>query len=143
MGHLVAFGCTEEKLIHTIFGCKERGMPSDGAFRHATGEGWVKAHKGHYHDALHVKKNMTVGIIADDFGGVTGYTDKQLRRWEKRAKDGRDGTKYGRSRTSTRSFYVHHTQRIATAAQQFDARGIRKAIVFRKQELMKGLTGAP
>ena len=53
------------------------------------------------------------------------------------------GTKYGRSRTSTRSFFVHHTQRIACAAQQYDARGIRKATALKKQELMKGHTGAP
>ena len=33
--------------------------------------------------------------------------------------------------------------RIAWAAQQFDARGIRKKIAFEKQKLMKGHAGAP
>ena len=33
-----------------------------------------------------------------------------------RGKNARDGTKYGRSRTSARSFYVHHTQRLSMAA---------------------------
>ena len=45
-----------------------------------------------------------------------------------RGKGARDSTKYGSSRTSTRNFYVHHTQRISLAAQQYDARAIRKKL---------------
>ena len=46
-----------------------------------------------------------------------------------------DGTVYGTSRTSATSFYVHHVQRIALAAQLGDARGIRRAVRERKQSL--------
>ena len=38
--------------------------------------------------------------------------------------------------TSTKSFFVHHTQRIAFAAQLYDAMAIRKEIGSRKQRLL-------
>ena len=49
----------------------------------------------------------------------------------------RNGTKYGRSRTSVRSFYVHHTQQLAAAAQVGDAKAMRRKIAFEKMSLMK------
>ena len=75
MGHCVGFGCTEEHLLYTTLGCKERGNPSQGPFRHTTGEGWVRAHEGHYNDAIHTKHMsvmMSVKVmIFDDLGGAT------------------------------------------------------------------------
>ena len=44
----------------------------------------------------------------------------------KRAKHGRDGTAYGRSRTSPKAFFVHHTQQLALAAILGDAKAIRR-----------------
>ena len=52
VGHLVAFGCTEEPLHRTILGCRERGVPADGPYDHATGKGHVPFYPGDYHDAL-------------------------------------------------------------------------------------------
>ena len=52
---------------------------------------------------------------------------------------GRDGTTYGRSRTSVRSFYKHHTQQLAAAAQVGDAKAIRLKITHEKMCLMKAL----
>ena len=52
--------------------------------------------------------------------------------------------RYGTSRTSTRDFYVHHTQRIALAAKQYDAKAIRKSLCGRKQKLIgRAAGGAP
>ena len=71
-GDVVGFGCTEERLLHMIFGAKERGRPGDRPFDHTTGVGYVKPrHRGHYHDALRVKQNTVFGLIADPLGGVT------------------------------------------------------------------------
>ena len=147
IGHLYAFGNTEEFYRRDILGCRRRGRKSDPVFDHATGKGYVAAFEGSYHDALVVKKTRVIPLIVETTGGIAPHALAHIgylsRRAEGKSARSRDGTKYGLSRTSTRSFYVHHTQRIATAAQQFDARGIRKEIVFRKQKLMKGLTGAP
>ena len=53
-------------------------------------------------------------------------------------KGARDSTKYGSSRTSTKNFYVHHTERISLAAQQYDARAIRKKLNGLKHEFILG-----
>ena len=45
-----------------------------------------------------------------------------------RAKGGTDRTKYGSSRASTRSFYVHHMQQVSKAAVVHDARATRVQI---------------
>ena len=45
------------------------------------------------------------------------------------------------SRTSTRNFFVHHTQRIALAAKQYDAKAIRMSICGRKQQLIGHAAG--
>ena len=50
-----------------------------------------------------------------------------------KGKHARDGTKYGRSRMSTTSFFVHHIQRMSVAAVAMDARAIRKAVNGKKQ----------
>jgi hypothetical protein len=49
----------------------------------------------------------------------------------------RDSTVYGGSSTSAKSFFVHHTQQLAAAAQVGDAKGIRKKITEMKMRLIK------
>ena len=50
----------------------------------------------------------------------------------------RDGTVYGRSRTSAKSFFKHHTQQLAAAAQVGDAKAIRRADCTREDEPYEG-----
>ena len=50
-----------------------------------------------------------------------------------RGKGARDGTKYGESRTSARGFFNHHVERVGLAAQQYDAKAIRKSVRSLKQ----------
>ena len=56
MGHKIGFGNTEEEERVRILGCKKRGLPTDKPMDHATGRGWVAPRKGHYYDALVVKR---------------------------------------------------------------------------------------
>ena len=42
-------------------------------------------------------------------------------------------SKYGRSRTSAKSFFVHHTQQLSAAAQVGDAKAIRRKITALKR----------
>ena len=52
-------------------------------------------------------------------------------------KGARDTTKYGRSRTSARSYFRHHTERIAMAAKLGDANAIYKDIQSRRQLILQ------
>ena len=110
----------------------------DPAFNHATGKGFVAEAKGDYYDALVVKKSRVIPVIIEVYGGITPHTLAHIGHLARRAKGkgARDSTKYGLSRTSTKSFFAHHTQRIALAAQLHDAIAIRKEIGSRKQRLL-------
>ena len=59
-----------------------------------------------------------------------------------RGKGARDSTRYGRSRTSARSYFVHHTQRLSLAAVLQDARAITRSIRGRRRAHLAGLAGA-
>ena len=119
-GDLVAFGCTEEWLLADIYGCKERGSAAEGAFKHDSGEGWVQARRGCYHDGIHVKKNEVHAMIANPFGGVTSTVEGVVRRLDKLP--GTDRTVYGDH--STRSFYAHHAAAMSMACVIGDAEAI-------------------
>ena len=79
-------------------------------------------------------------MIVESFGGISPHSIAFIRRLATRAKgaQGRDGTVYGRSRTSATSFFKHHTQQLAAAAQVGDAKAIRRKITAKKMRLMKG-----
>ena len=49
-------------------GCKARGQPGQ-PFSHKTGHGYVKAHRGFYHDAIFVKRNNFNLLLHETFGG--------------------------------------------------------------------------
>ena len=95
---------------------------------HSTGKGWAKGVKGHYHDALVVKRARVTMVLVEATGGISptarAHISKLARRSE--GKGATDRTKYGGTRISTNSFYVHHCQMIAKAAVMWDARAIRK-----------------
>ena len=55
--------------------CKERGRQRDGPLNHGTGKGWVKQVKGHYHDALYVKKSRVVVWLVE----TTAWTTRSTR----------------------------------------------------------------
>ena len=101
---------------------------------HGTGKGWVKEVKGHYHDALYVKKSRVVVWLLETTGGICPHACAHGRRLAEpraeraRTKGGTDRTKYGSSRASTRSFYVHYMQQVSKAAVVHDARAIRVQI---------------
>lgn len=129
VGHLYAFGNTEEKYRVLVLGCKKRGSKADGPLNHETNRGYVQRVKGQYADAL-TKGSRVVPFIVETLGGIAphprAYTAYMGRRV--RGKGARDGTKYGRSRTSARTFYTHHTQRISLAAQRGNIQAMRRGI---------------
>ena len=96
----------------------------------------MAAHQGHYHDALYVKKLRVVLLLVEATGGIApaarAHISKLARRSE--GKGAADRTKYGGTRISTKSFYIHHCQMLAKAAVMWDAKAIRKKITCLKQE---------
>ena len=77
--------------------------------------------------------------IVEATGGITPSFRAHLHRLERRStgKHATDRTRYGSARTSTKSFYAHHVQRISTAAVKWDAKAIRHQIVCKKQKVMR------
>ena len=140
VGHLYAFGNTEERYRIKILGCKGKGtLGVDRPFNHATKVGSVKERTGDYYDALRNKKALVIPMILEAFGGISPHSLHFIRRLALRAKGARarDSTVYGASSTSAKSFFVHHTQQLAAAAQVGDAKGIRKKITEMKMRLIK------
>ena len=100
VGHLVAFGNTEEWLHRQILGCRARNQPAQPPaggrlppFDHKTGEGHVPFHGGDYHDARYKKRNQVVPLIVEALGGIGRRGARCLRFLARRAscrKRGRD-----------------------------------------------------
>ena len=141
VGHLVAFGNTEEWLHRAILGCRARGLPPPGAapagrlppFDHKTGEGHVPFHGGDYYDARFNKRNQVVPLIVEALGGIGRRGARCLRFLARRAscrKRGRDGTRY--SRFHPENYLSHHLAGIVTAAVFADARHIVEEITLLK-----------
>ena len=72
--HSYGFGNTEEKARYDNLSCKPRGRRCDGYFNHKTGKGWVAGHRGHYDDALRVKKNIVCILLHETSSGFSHTT---------------------------------------------------------------------
>ena len=86
----------------------------------------VRIH-GHYHEALVVKRNKVIVWLVEASGGIAPQPLARLHRNSRLAtsRGARDGTKYGLSRLSPRSYLAHHIQRIAFAAVRANAKHAR------------------
>ena len=73
VGHLFAFGNTEERYRLKILGCRRRGRKRDGPLNHHTGKGYVAEVRGDYYDALFVKRSRVIPFIVEAMGGITPH----------------------------------------------------------------------
>ena len=81
VGHLYAFGNTEERYRIKILGCKGKGtLGVDRPFNHATKVGSVKERTGDYDDALRNKKALVIPMILEAFGGISPHSLHFIRR---------------------------------------------------------------
>ena len=80
----------------------------------------VAAVRGHYYDALVVKRNKVVVWLVEATGGIAPQPLARLRKNSRLAasRGARDGTKYGLSRISPRSYFTHHVQRIVSSSRR-------------------------
>ena len=95
----------------------------------------MRAHKGTYHDALHVKRSRVSLMLVEATGAISPRSLTVIGYHARRARGahGRDATKYGKSRASATNYFTHHAQRISMAAAIGEAAGIHRAIMIKKQ----------
>ena len=121
-------GNTEERLKHANLGTRGSGKPSDGAFNHKTGEGYVKEKEGHYSDAIINRKAAVFLLVFESLGGMSDYTAKLLRRWARDAKAlGCDNTDYTKS-SSAKGFVSYYGQLLSWAAIKGTAMAINTGV---------------
>ena len=140
VGHLYGFGNTEEAYRVKVLGCKGRGRARHGHFNHWNGRGYVVAQDGQYRDALVRKRSRVIPMIVETLGPIAPHSLSYVSHLARRAtgKGARDSTKYGTSRTSTRSFFVHHAQRISVAACIGSVKALRKTLINNKLHTATG-----
>ena len=112
-GHLYAFGNTDEQYSKKVFGLKGTGKAGDTPFGHTTGQGWVAPHKGHYHDAIHVRRNRVNMLLVERSGGINSSGRCAIRQLHQSAlssralktahSTGASAYRRARSRATTRS----------------------------------------
>ena len=73
-------GKQAKRSLFMTLGCKARGRDGDPPFDPATGKGRVIEVRGHYRDALLVKRNRTVVWLVESFGGIAPEPHGRLRR---------------------------------------------------------------
>ena len=89
-----------------------------------------------------LRKGLEVHLcIVETSGGANGVLVQLLRLLARTAaaKGATDNSRYGYSRTSTRSFYTHHLTEISTAVQVADAEHIANAAAHEAFALSHGL----
>ena len=110
-------------MLKMILGTDERGKPTDPPLNHATGKGRVAEHRGHYYDALKVKKLKVHALISETTGGIADGGVALLRRLGKMGNPklggGRDSTTY--TCWTAPSFAAHHGMRVSAACVFADA----------------------
>ena len=81
---------------------------------------YVRAKDGDYADALRKKYGVALFVL-ESTGAFAPRSVHLLKALSKQAKKpgARDGTIYGRNRSATRSFFVHHISGIAAAAAAY------------------------
>ena len=84
-----------------------------------------------------VKRSRVIAAVIESTGGQSRPLSKLTRQLAKRTKGkgAVDRTNYGLTRRCTRSFEVHHKQRISLAAVMADAKAIRRRLLALKQQL--------
>ena len=100
-----------------------------GTFKHTDGTGYVKPHKGDYHDAIDNRKAaVNMVTFESGLGGLLPFGARRLRRKAREAKaSGHDPTDYTLSPTA-RSFVPYYTQRLSATCVLNGARQIQKTL---------------
>ena len=91
-----------------------------------------------------VCRSTAIPIIVETTGGIAPHSRSHCGFLAARSKTpgAVDRTRYGGTRISTKSFFVHHTQQMAKAAAMFDARAINLRVVVLKQHNLQAVCAA-
>ena len=138
-GHLYAFGGTLEKLIRRVFGLEETGDPSGPAYDRTLGTGHIAAYSGEYADAL-AKRHGVHLLLVESTGAIAPVLMALLRMLARaaRAPGASDLSQYGSSRSSPKTFLMHHVANISASVQIADANTVLDAAATASLRLSLG-----
>jgi hypothetical protein len=134
-GDTHAFGNTEERLIRAVLGVA--AQEGNAAWDSSTGLGTVAAHKGDYHDAIHVKRNTVELRLHNIFGGFNRGATRALHALSKRATD---RTAY--ESWAAPGFQPYWGQRISASIVMTDAKRCLHAVSAMRAKA-RGAAAAP
>ena len=92
------------------------------------GTGTVRAHRGVYHDAIHVKRNEFRLAVAEIFGGLNKVGRRLFKLYKERARHGVDRTEYVATDSNASHFGAHWSQLLSAAIVIGDARRSLRAV---------------
>ena len=83
-------------------------------------------------------------LLVEAMGGIAPTSRAHIAKLARRStgRGATDRTRYGGTRISTKSFYVHHSQMLAKAAVVHNAKAMRKKITCLKQSVCTGAADA-
>ena len=140
-GSTHAFGNTEEHLRRANIGVK--AQEGDQRWDNAKGTGKVRAHKGLYHDAIHVKRNEFWLAIAEIFGGLNKVARRLFKLYKERARHGVDRTQYVASDSGASHFGAHWSQLLSAAIVIGDARRSLRAVDMKRRACAAAAAARP
>ena len=113
-----------------------------GQSRHHHADRW-RPTRGRALSAVHttlvlfVKRLRVILLLVEATGGIAPAARAHIAKLARRStgSGATDRTRYGGTRISTKSFYVHHSQMLSKAAVMHDAIAIRKQITCLKQRV--------
>jgi hypothetical protein len=132
VGHIFAFGSTEERQRGIIFGIQPQGAQHEEKFNHFTGRGYHKGKTGHYDDAIYKKGSTVEAFIHEVFGCMSPGTYRFMKYLARKAYKGKDSTKYAERSRTANSFLTYYMQVISANIVLSDAANINAVIGIRK-----------
>ena len=126
------FGNIEEHPRRANIGVK--AQHADERWDNARGTGAVRVHKGLYHNAINVKRNVEFWLaIAEIFGGLNKVARRLFKVYKERARHGVDRTQYVASDSGASHFGAHWSQLLSAAIVIGDARRSLRAVDMKRR----------
>ena len=113
-GGVVAFGNTQPRARRKTVGLRERGHPSDGAFKSRTGKGHVEAVHGDYRRALESGVDVRT-LLFETLGGFSPEVVELLADLSAQRQNRLNKGEYAATTWSARSWLTFQVQKLSVA----------------------------
>ena len=127
-GAVVAFGNTRPRARELVLGLRERGAPSDGAFRARSGKGYVAPKDGQYARALNVHGVDVRPLLFETFGGFSPEVVELLAALAEERQNRLSTSEYDLTTWSARTWTSFTVQKLSVALHRAVAMEIGLAL---------------